>query len=458
MIRVLARPSLVAWLLGLAVASPAFAQNWMKDARLIGMGGVGGGENLASKMIESPEGAHSTIVIPLGLFQVLEDIDIYNPDSEEFDPIRATEYAVAPLHYTFDRNGTGTGIEFINSLLDGQLSRNLNDYRGFIPTTQPVGYGLWAPNWGITIPVYKKDRVSHGVYAGAGLYFPFRGSLYVDDRLTELLASDTPVVIPNAELQIISDVRVALPIAITGGYRGRLPLKEGGSDRDGLYLAFNYNYLRGFWYEDAVMTLRLNTESNGLVTMNPGFNPIEVARDHSTEGRGYAMDVGAAAVINRIEVGLGVNGIGNRITWKDVERSRYSLTNIITGNGDFLESTTAVNDVTVKEPIEFVGTTGYHADRWTAQLQAGKRVSSYAPDEHRLPGFWLHTGVEYRFLLFEPRGGVYYSRERWTPTAGLGLNFGKFGIDSAIYWNDSNVERARHPSIALSLRFGDLTR
>jgi len=127
----------------------------MTDARRIAMGGVAGSENLASRMIESPDGAHSTIVIPLGLLQVLNDLDIYNPDSENFDPIRAVEYVAAPLHYTFNRNGTGTGIEFINDLLGGRLNRDINTYRGFIPTSQPVAYGLLTPNWGVTIPVYR---------------------------------------------------------------------------------------------------------------------------------------------------------------------------------------------------------------------------------------------------------------------------------------------------------------
>ena len=76
----------------LTLAPPsASAQNWMTDARRIGMGGVGGSSNLASDMIESPEGPHATVVIPLGLFQVLGDLDIYRPSSDEFDPIRATD-------------------------------------------------------------------------------------------------------------------------------------------------------------------------------------------------------------------------------------------------------------------------------------------------------------------------------------------------------------------------------
>ena len=146
------------------------------------MGGVGGSSNLASDMIEAPEGAHATVVIPLGLFQVLGDLDIYRPSSDEFDPIRATEYIVAPLHYTFNRNGTGSGIDFINDLLDGQLSRDLNAYRGFVPTSQPVAYGLAAPNFGATFPVFTSDRATHSVYVGAGAYFPFRGALEVDDQ------------------------------------------------------------------------------------------------------------------------------------------------------------------------------------------------------------------------------------------------------------------------------------
>ena len=38
----------------MSVSAPAFAQNWMTDARRIGMGGVAGSENLASRMIEAP--------------------------------------------------------------------------------------------------------------------------------------------------------------------------------------------------------------------------------------------------------------------------------------------------------------------------------------------------------------------------------------------------------------------
>jgi hypothetical protein len=444
-----------------ATATPLLAQNWMSDARQIGMGGVGGSDNIASKMIESPEGPHSTFVIPLGLFQILQDIDIYNPSSDSFDPIRATENIVAPLHYTFDREGTGSGAEFINDLLDGELNRDLNTYRGFIPTTQPVAYGLWAPNWGVTIPVYKNGMNRQSIYVGGGTYLPFRGSIIVDDQLQQILSSDTNVYIPNAQLRIVGAVRVEVPVAITGGYRGRFEVKKGGSNRDGLYLSVNFNYLRGFAYEDTLTSLRLDTDNQGMLTFNPSapFNPVEVARVYSNKGRGFAMDVGGAYVVNRVEFGFGINGLANRINWSDVKTVRYSLSNIINGTGDFVDSPkTAIADVRVEQPIEYVGSTGYHADRWQVSGEFGKRTSSYAPDEGHLGSTWFHTGFEYRFGLLEPRAGAFYSRERWTPALGLGLNFGKFGIDAAAFSNDSNVERYRHPSFAISLRFGDLRR
>ena len=168
------------------------------------------------------------------------------------------------------------------------------------------------------------------------------------------------------------------------------------------------------------------------------------------------MDVGTSYVVNRIELGFGINGLANRINWSDVKTVRYGLPNILTGSGDFVESATIpFQDVRVEQPTEYVGSGGYHADRWQWTAEVGKRVSSYAPDEGHLGSSWMHTGFEYRFAIFEPRAGAFYSRSRWTPAIGMGLNFGKIGVDVAAFSNDSNVERHRHPSIAISLRFGD---
>ena len=47
---------------------------------------------------------------------MLKDLDIFRPDSDEFDIVRGLEYVASPLHYTVDRDGTGTGVEFVNDI------------------------------------------------------------------------------------------------------------------------------------------------------------------------------------------------------------------------------------------------------------------------------------------------------------------------------------------------------
>jgi len=450
--------SLVVCALSAGLAAPAAAQNWSGDARHIAMGGAGTGENLASKSVEQNEDYRS-IVIPLGLFQVFKDMDVFDPDSDQFSLVRILEYAASPLHYTFNRDQTSnSGADFFNDIRNATLGRDLNIYRGYVPVTQPVGYGLANPSFGITIPVYKSDRVRHGIFVGAGPYMAMRGAMTLDDQLTEILSSDTDVYIPNAQMPITGDTRGELALAITGGYRGHYswPMGVGsGDERQGLYVALNYSYLRGFWMEDATVGMRLDTNSAGLLTVNPSLPfPASLIRRHADEGRGQNIDLGVAAVVNNWELGFGVNGIGNQIKWNDAEATLFTLDSLTNGE-DFDESDTVeIGDLTIKQPVEYTGNVGYRTGAWTFVGQLSKRTSDYAPDEDRLNDLTFRTGVEYRFLIFEPRGGAYYTRDRWQPAAGVGLNFGKFGIDAAIYSTDTNVERERKATFAVSLRFG----
>ena len=441
-----------------ALATPARAQNWSGDARKIAMGGVGASENLASKSIERDD-HYRTIVIPFGLFQVLRDTDIFDPSSDKFDIVRSFEYAASPLHYTFNRDGTGTGIDFIHDLTNAEVSRDLNVYRGFVPVTQPVAYGLAHPNFGITIPVYKRDRVRHGIYVGAGPYFAMRGAMAVDPALVDILGSETDVPIPaNATFPIVSNARGELAAAITGGYRGKFAWPMGiqsRTDKDGIFVAVNYSYLRGFHLEDGDIAVHLDTNSSGLLFVNPSLpSPIIVNRITSDEGHGHVIDLGVAGLLNKWEFGFGINGIANQIKWTGVENTTYSLGNLFFG-GDFVESPTVpVGDLTLKQPVAYTGNGGYHADHWTVMGQVTERTSDYAPDRDYLNSTTLHFGGEYRFLMLEPRGGVYYSRQHWQPAGGIGLNFGKIGLDWAIYSTDANVQRERHAAMAFSMRIG----
>jgi hypothetical protein len=428
----------------LGSAAPALAQNWSFDARQVALGGVGSERNIASRMIEE-ERDYRAVVLPLGLIQVLRNRDVFDPNSDRFDLVRSIEYAASPLHYQTGRDGAGTGSQFVTDLRNARLSTDLNDYRGFVPANQPVAQGLAAPSYGLTIPVARGDRSVQGVYVGAGPYLSMRGALAVDEQLAGIWASPTPVYLPDAELQLGTALRGQVGMAITGGYRARVAAFGSGT-RDGLYLAANYHHLRGFRYEDADFGLRLHTDHDGMLTYDPGVPvPLQVTRDSSASGRGFAVDVGVGAVVDRWEVGVGANGVANRIDWRDVRRVTYALEHLSLQEGFIESAPVALGDRQVQLPVEYVGHAGYHADRWSARGEVGRG----------LQGASVHGGVEYRLGVVEPRVGLYYARERWQPSAGVGVQVApRVGIDMAVYSTDANVQRTRNAAFAASLRIG----
>ena len=143
----------LAFVFCLASVSSALAQSWSFDARSIALGSVSGKDNLASRMIEEQR-PYRSIVIPLGLFQVLNDFDVFKPESDEFDFVRAIEYAASPLHYQFDRHEeSASGRELFTDIRSATLSRDLSDYRGYDLSEQPIAEGLASPTWGATFRV-----------------------------------------------------------------------------------------------------------------------------------------------------------------------------------------------------------------------------------------------------------------------------------------------------------------
>jgi hypothetical protein len=153
---------------GVSVARPARAQNWSFDARRIALGGIGDAENAALGIVAEQRG-YSSLVLPFGLFQVLKDPRLYDPTGARFDPVRAAEYFASPLHYTFDRDGSTSGQQFVFDIVNALLSRDLNTYKGFTPSPAYVAEGLASPSFGKTFRVWNgDDGAFQGFYVGAG--------------------------------------------------------------------------------------------------------------------------------------------------------------------------------------------------------------------------------------------------------------------------------------------------
>src|SRR5262249_31482110 len=148
---------------------------------------------------------------------------------------------------------------------------------------------------------------------GAGPYLSVHSDSTFDTGLTGVLS--TGINVPNANFPITTQDMGQVALAITGGYRGRFAWGPGigsRSDREGFYVAANYNYLRGFQYENDAMSIALQTDASGLLV---NASNIIIDHRHASEGRGYSLDLGAGAVINQWEFGFGANGISNRIDW-----------------------------------------------------------------------------------------------------------------------------------------------
>lgn len=449
LIRLCRRPGtfLLVLLALLALSEPAHAQNWSFDGRTIALGGVGSTGNLATKMIDEQRD-YTPIVIPFGIFQVLSDIDVFDPDSSTFDPIRAVEYVASPLHYVVDRSTANSGqAAFVNDVRNARLSRDLSKYKGFVPANDLLAEGLVAPNFGYTIKVRQDSSGGfQGVYVGAGPYLSLQTSGTIDPGLTTVLA--TGVNARNANFPIIESDKGQLALAVTGGYRGRFAWPAGvgsGSAREGLYVAANYNYLRGFGYLSDDLTVRFLTNGAGLIV---DASNIVINHREASEGSGLAIDVGLGAVIDRWEFGAGANGIANRIDWSSLEQKTLTLASLTSGDSDFRETTTiAAGDTRVELPVDYRGNVGYHTDRWSAVAEVG----------HGFGGGSFHGGLERRFNRIELRGGGRYTFEKWNPTGGIGFNLSpKISVDVAAFGTHTNIERKRQLAIAASLRFNHM--
>ena len=430
------------------LTSPVLAQNWSFDARTVGLGGVGSTSNVAVDMVDEQR-PYRAIVLPFGLMQVLPNFPKLDPTSDEFDLVRAIEYTVSPIHYIIGRDDSDTGSLFITDLRNGTLNRDLNTYRGFDPLTSVTAEGLASPSWGGTFKLRNGGSGSfQGIYVGAGPYLSMQTSAALDPALAAVFASPVPVYVPNTSFYMSNDTVSQLALAVTGGYRARLGWPSGvgsGGALEGLYIGANYHYLHGFRYENFEPDARLDTNAQGLLTVNPRLGlPVTIARTTSTSGRGFAIDAGVAAIIDRWEIGFGVNGIGNRIEWRDAERTAYVLDSLFSG-GEFEDlPPVPVGDTELELPVDVKANATYNAPAWTAIAEYG----------HGYNGTSFRGGYEQRFDRIQLRGGGRYINERWEPTFGVGFDISNaFGIDVGAFGTSANFERERHLALAVSLRF-----
>jgi hypothetical protein len=445
--------SVLVFAITLVGGNAASAQNYSGDARMVAMGGVGSNANIAASMVQ-PAQTYGVIPVPLGLIQAYQNRKQFMPDDDQFDPVGAIAFGSSPLHYTLGRNSDVSDNperRFVRDLVNGQLNRDLSTYRGFQMPEQLTAEGLASGVFGKTIKFAKRDSGAfQGVFIGAGPYLAFGTTLGVDRRLVELLGSETPLYFPNTSFQVVDDGAVQLAMSIAVGYRARfaLPGQTGSAgdsvSRDGVYVAANYRYLKGFNYLQPATTVRFDTGAQGLVTINPLTSPLTIDALEASSGTGRAVDIGVEIVRGRIHGGVGVNGIGNQIEWTDFSRRRFTLTSLVQGL-DFVEQVLAptVTNQTVKLPVVTSADLGFDGAGWAVATSVMNGFN----------GKSFHGGVERQLGPLALRAGARYSRERWDPTYGFGIGR-RVGLDVGVFSTRSNLQNKRETAIAVSVRLG----
>lgn len=317
--------------------------------------------------------------------------------------------------------------------------------------------GLASPNWGRTFVLSgDRDGEFQGFYFGAGPYLSVRTDTRIDPDLTETLARSA-----EADGGLPSDLTFhsahatafQLAAAVTGGYRARYPLPGRSSfDRDGIYVAMDYHYLRGIrlGYLDAVVDLTTD-EAGRLVgdgsTAEVGYYQSAT----SSAGRGLAVDAGATVVMDRFDFGFAVRGLGNRLEWTDLngESEVIELALDLPGSSpaasDLRRRPRPLGDtLRVELPVHVTTDVAYHSDRWSAMAEYG----------HGFIGHRMQLGIELRRGWFDLRGGGRFLRDRWHPSVGVGLNQSTGpSFDIALFSVSANAARQRAAAVAVSLRW-----
>src|SRR6476620_4266914 len=111
----------ICFLASALTSAPALAQNWSFDARRVALGGVGSTSNVALDIVDEQR-PYKAIVLPFGLFQILPNLPKLDPTKDEFDLVRAIEYAASPIHFIVGRDNTNTASAFITDLRNGELN------------------------------------------------------------------------------------------------------------------------------------------------------------------------------------------------------------------------------------------------------------------------------------------------------------------------------------------------
>jgi hypothetical protein len=182
-----------------------------------------------------------------------------------------------------------------------------------------------------------------------------------------------------------------------------------------------------------------------MVLPEPPSPPLTMEWQTSKNGRGLALDFGAAFVVNRWDFGAGVSGVANRITWSEITRHNIALVNVADGREFLHVKVPPLPGVEnqIELPVTYTADVAYHQDKW----------SLYNEYSRGFQGHNFRSALEYRLGAVELRGAARMSQGDWFASGGAGFNVTRtFGVDVAAFGTQTFLEADRHVALAISLR------
>ncbi len=436
-----------------ASARPARAQ-FSFDARRIGMGGVSltrDGNlrryNPAYRAVKNRPGsgnAKLTIPVPLGLIQFFHDHPINKLGSDPmFDP----------------KDSLFNPVELVNLVFN--LPIFLEVRKAPTPTndvTFTVGRNAFALDLGaaqVLIPEaeFGLGGTSRLLDVGFGIKgFRFGVQGFENHDIEFLLGDSLRAFLKNADsartnttYNLLGNGLVQAGFAPTLSFSGRVT-GRGGDNDDGVYLGASVRNYFGVTYYRAVGSGGFTTGDTLFAGSNPVTPQLEglIYRDNgvgTSFGRGFGGDVGIVLVSGPMEVGVGVNDIGAKLTWQDTRVDSTYFDNV----GDSIVTTVVRNHVetTTKLPVSYIA---------NAALRMGTGTTVGGDIVNTGRGTVIHVGGEQRLGLLALRGGVSRDqRKKMQFGLGGGVRLGPLGLDVGLWTHSNSFADKRAITMATSI-------
>ncbi len=421
-------------------AIPASGQ--VLNARSMAMGGVllsGGGPgsegpNVAYRAVPAPARASSGFTLPIGLIPLLQDPPEWDPQDPAFNAYELANLLYnVPWNYPLVKPAVPSS-DITIAISKSSLAIDLGDVKDAFPDDHSrIGAVANVPllTLGVKRAFVSVNPVVH-----------YENDLSLNDALHGALAHGEAF-LPQTRYQAFDKAKGQAAAGIALGYAG--PVAASGDPRGtgfGVYVGARAKALRGLVYGDADNVVSFTTRDTLF-----GTDPVDVGyrgllRDARFEdgGMGYGFDLGAVAVISGVELGLGVNDVATRIDW----RVRETLV-VSDSTGDYQRTTLAEGvPFTSRVPV-------------TVTANAATRLGAVAVAADVVKGAiatTAHAGAELWLGRVALRGGASYDANAMLQgSGGVGLRFGRFGIDGAVASHSRDLTRERGVDLGVGLAF-----